>query len=133
MLDNPQLNASDASFLVGFKSNASGPEWVKRFNAEGLNGLQDKPRSGRPVTHTETVRSQLIDLALQKPSSLEYPFALWTLARLQTAIKERYDLHLSRSTIWQWIKAEDLHWKRQQSWFHDVEKHDPEFVAKRGR
>jgi len=22
--------------------------------------------------------------------------------------------------------------KRQQSWFHDAEKHDPEFVEKRG-
>ena len=133
MMDDPNLNASDASFLVDFKSNASGPQWVKRFNDEGISGLEDKARSGRPVTHTEAVRSQLIDLALQKPSSLEYPFELWTLARLRTAFEERYKLRLSRSTIWEWIKAEGLHWKRQQSWFHDVEKHDSEFVSKRGR
>ncbi len=25
--------------------------WMDRFNAEGISGLEDKPRSGRPVTY----------------------------------------------------------------------------------
>ena len=41
-------------------------------------------------------------------------------------------LHLSDSTIWTWLDEDGLEWKRQQSWFHDAEKHDPEFVEKRG-
>ena len=27
-------------------------EWIKRFNAEGLPGLEDRPRSGRPPTYS---------------------------------------------------------------------------------
>jgi transposase len=133
MLDDPALNATDAGFLVGYRSRASGPHWVKRFNAEGVAGLEDKPRAGRPATHSEEVRSQVIDLALQKPRSLGLPFELWTLTRLATAYEERYDVQLVPSTIWKWLQAEGLDWKRQQSWFHDADKHDPEFVEKRGR
>jgi hypothetical protein len=25
-----------------------------------------------------------------------------------------------------------LEWKRQQSWFHEAQRHDPQFVEKRG-
>jgi transposase len=133
MLDDPELGAVEAGFLVGYKSRASGPQWVKRFNAEGIGGLEDKPRAGRPVTHTEKVRSRVIDLALQKPRSLGLPFELWTLPRLQIEYEERYGLRLAPSTIWKWLQAEGLDWKRQQSWFHDADKHDTEFVEKRGR
>jgi transposase len=52
--------------------------------------------------------------------------------RKLTAFKERHGVHLSDSTIWTWMDEEGFQWKRQQSWFHDAEKHDPEFVEKRG-
>lgn len=132
VLDHPNVPASTAGIRVGFGGPSSGIEWVKRFNEDGLAGLEDRPKSGRPRTHTEEVRSQVIALALQKPERVGYSFALWTLERLQTALQERYGLHLSRSTIWAWLEAEGLDWKRQQSWFHEPEKHDVEFVEKRG-
>ena len=132
MADDPHLTASDASQLAGLKSSSMGPMWVKRFNEEGLAGLEDRARPGRPPIHSQEVRGSLISLALQKPRSLGYPFELWTLERLQTAFRERHDTHLSDSTIWTWMDEEGFKWKRQQSWFHEAEKHDPEFVEKRG-
>jgi transposase len=132
MADDPDLTASDAALLAGFKSNFMGVLWVKRFNAEGLAGLADRPRPGRAPVHAPAVRSALLDLALQKPSVLGYPFELWTLERLQSAFKERAGIHLSDSTIWTWLDEEGLKWKRQQSWFHEPARHDPEFVEKRG-
>lgn len=132
MLDNPKLRATQAGQLVGFSSGQSGVDWVKRFNAEGLAGLADKPKTGRPLTHAQGVRSALIALAQTKPESLGYPFKLWTLERLQRAFQEREGVHLSDSTIWEWVEGEGFRWKRQQSWFHDAEKTDPEFVEKRG-
>jgi len=132
LLEEPLLTASEAGCHAGYKSPQVGPLWVKRFNAEGLAGLHDQPRAGRKPTHSEEVKSKLVNLALQKPSSLEYPFAVWTLERLQTAFEEREHIHLSDSTIWTWMEAEGFKWKRQQSWFHEAEKHDPEFVEKRG-
>jgi transposase len=132
LLDEPSLTASEAAKQVGFGSDRSGVLWVKRFNAAGIAGLNDQPRSGAPVTHTEAVRSRLIELARHKPSTLGYPFAVWSLERLQSAYQERHQLHLSRSTIWEWLEAEGFDWKRQASWFRDADKQDSEFVEKRG-
>ena len=132
MLDDPKLYAILAGLQAGFIGVQSGVTWVKRFNENGMAGLEDKPKSGRPPTHDQKVRSALISLATQKPDTLGYPFKLWTLERLQTAFKEREGVHLSDSTIWEWVEGEGFKWKRQQSWFHEAEKHDPEFVEKRG-
>lgn len=132
MMEDPKLPATEAGLKFGYGSRASGLRWVRCFNTKGLAGLEDGPRPGRPRTHTQEVRGALVSLAVQKPSTLGYPFALWTLERLQAAFKERVGVHLSDSTIWEWLAAEGLKWKRQQSWFHEAEKHDPEFVEKRG-
>src|SRR5215212_6674404 len=130
LLEEPSLSSTEAGLRVGV-SKAVGPKWIKRFNAAGVAGLADEPRSGRPATHDERVRSKLINLVLQKPPTFGYPFALWTLERLQQAFFEQEAIHLADSTIWTWVEAEGLRWKRQQSWFRDPEKHDPEFVEKR--
>src|SRR5262249_41497998 len=39
-------------------------QWVKRFNAAGLAGLQDRPRSGRPATYTPEQVGAMIAAAL---------------------------------------------------------------------
>jgi transposase len=132
MLDDPQVPAGQAARQVGYRSEAVGWSLVKRFNAHGMPGLEDAKRPGRPRSHAEPVRSALVSLATQKPASLGYPFTLWTLERLQRAFHERHGVHLSDSTIWEWLAAEGLHWKRQESWFHEAAKHDPQFVEKRG-
>jgi transposase len=64
MLADPTLNASEAGLRAGFKSNAVGAVWVKRFNEAGLAGLDDEARPGRPAQHDQAVRGKLISLAL---------------------------------------------------------------------
>ena len=132
MLDDPSLPASRAGEQAGFKGAPRGIHWVKCFNDYGLPGLLDGERTGRPPFHSQETRSALLDLALQKPRSLGYPFELWTLERLQRAFKEHQGVHLSDSTIWTWVEAEGFRWRKQESWFHGPEKHDPEFAEKRG-
>jgi transposase len=132
MAEDATLTAAAAGLRAGFSSPTVGQTWAKRFNEQGLAGLADEPRAGRPPTHSQGTHSALIDLAVQKPSTLGYPFALWTLERLQCAFEERHHTHLSDSTIWTWLAEEGFEWKRQQSWFHEAEKHDPDFSEKRG-
>lgn len=133
LVDDPSKSATKAAHELGYGGPAAGSKWVQRFNERGIAGLDDEARSGRPRTHTEAVRSQLIALARQKPASLGLPFKLWTLERLQREFEACTGIHLSDSTIWEWLEAEGLEWKRQQSWFHDAQKQDAEFVEKRGR
>jgi homeodomain-containing protein len=80
---------------------------VKRFNAEGIAGLEDKPKAGRPLTHPQEVRSALIALTRTKPESLGYPFKLsknepdWTpiIAQPESSPGER-DLRLEYTQSW---------------------------------
>jgi len=56
--------------------------WLKRFNEQGLEGLKERPRSGRPATSTQEQVSVIIETALCKPEQLGQSFGSWTLDRL---------------------------------------------------
>ena len=67
---------------------AAAYEWLHRFNAEGLKGLTDHARPGRPPTYTPDQRAEVIAAALTRPDTLGLPFASWTLDRLQAYLAE---------------------------------------------
>jgi transposase len=110
---------------------AAAYEWLRRFNAEGLEGLTDHPRPGRPHTYTPEQRAEVVAAALTKPEALGLPFASWTLDRLQAYLAEQKGIGIKRTRIDEILIAEGLRWRKQETWFgHKV---DPEFAAKRGR
>jgi transposase len=104
--------------------------WLKRFNADGLAGLEDAARSGRPATYTVAEVGEVIATALTNPQSLELPFASWTLDRLEAYLNETKGIAIKRSRIDEMLLAEGLRWRKQETWFG--ERVDPEFAEKRG-
>jgi len=44
--------------------------WIHRFNQQGLHGLEDRPRAGRPPTYTAEQRAEVIATALTDLQSL---------------------------------------------------------------
>jgi transposase len=110
---------------------AAAYEWLHRFNAEGLKGLTDHPRPGRPHTYTPGQRAEVIAAALTKPDTLGLPFASWTLDRLQAYLSEHKGIGIKRTRIDEILVAEGLRWRKQETWFG--ERVDPEFARKRGR
>jgi transposase len=105
--------------------------WLTRFNAQGLDGLGDASRSGRPPTYTPEEVGEVIAAGLTKPDDLGLPFGSWTLDRLAAYLRESKDLAISRSRIGELLQAEGLRWRTQETWCG--ERVDPAFVAKRGR
>ncbi len=55
-----------------------------RYEREGLDGLRDRPKSGRPATHDQAVRARLIALACTRPPDLDGGLRRerWTLREL---------------------------------------------------
>ena len=105
-------------------------EWLRRFNAEGLPGLDDRPRPGKPLTYTPEQAGEVIAAALSDPQDLGQPFACWTLDRLAAYLAESKSLPIKRSRISELLVAEGLRWRQQETWFG--EKVDPAFAEKRG-
>src|SRR5207248_9838125 len=106
-------------------------EWLHRFNAEGVAGLADRHRAGRPPTYTADQKAEVIAAALTRPESLGLPFGSWTLDRLQAYLAEHKGIGIKRIRIDEILIAEGLRWRKQETWFG--QKVDPEFAAKRGR
>ena len=105
--------------------------WIKRFNAQGLAGLQDAPRSGRPPTYTPEQVADVLAAALTDPKSLGLPFGSWTLDRLASYLHEQRGIAMQRSRIDELLVREGLRWRTQETWFG--ERVDPQFAAKRGK
>jgi transposase len=105
-------------------------DWLKRFNTNGLEGLHDRPRGGRPATYSPEQVAEVIATALTDPKSLGQPFASWTLDRLETYLNEEKGIPIKRSRIDDLLIAEGLRWREQETWFG--ERVDPDFAKKRG-
>jgi transposase len=105
--------------------------WLKRFQEKGWAGLQDRPRSGRPVTYTPETVGIVLATAATKPRQLGLPFGSWTLDRLQAYLNEEQGIPIKRSRMDELILAEGLRWRSEESWFG--ERADPDFAEKRGR
>src|SRR3954465_8909238 len=56
--------------------------WLKRYLAEGIEGLRDTPQPGAPRKVTTEYCEQLVHALRRRPRSLGLPFSLWTLRRL---------------------------------------------------
>ena len=55
---------------IAARLGCSGPTvktWRARYERDGLGGLRDRPKTGRPLTHGPEVRARLIALACTRP------------------------------------------------------------------
>lgn len=106
-------------------------KWVKRFNEQGLAGLEDAPRSGAPVRYTAENKARVLAAALTAPRDLGLPYSSWTFERLAAYVREQLGLQLKKTRIFEILRDEGLRWRKQETWFG--ERLDPEFALKRGR
>ena len=103
---------------------------LHRFNEQGLQGLEEAPRSGRPMTYQPEVVSEIIQTALSKPRDLGEDYATWTLDRLVDYLHRVKGIRMKRSRISEIFIQEGLSWRHDESWFG--ERVDPDFARKRG-
>lgn len=104
--------------------------WLKRYIAEGINGLEDAPRSGAPGKVTSSYQEQLVTTVRQRPRSLGQPYSMWTLQRLADYMAEQTGIRVSPRTVARYLKAADIVLSRPQ---HKISSPDPEYEVKKKR
>lgn len=102
-------------------------KWRARFVADGMGGLKDRRRSGRPARLDGVVRCQVISLAC-RPVPPECCRTEWTLCSIREALLEADVVDtISTSTIGRILNHADLRPHRYRMWVHSP---DPEFARK---
>lgn len=122
------LTASEIAEIVR-QSEETVRRWLKRYLAEGVEGLRDAPQPGAPRKVTEEYRRILVGAVRRRPRSLGLPFSLWTLHRLADYMAERTAIRVEYETVRVHLKAEGIVLSRPQ---HTITSPDPEYALKKG-
>jgi transposase len=104
--------------------------WLKRWLAEGIEGLRDRPMPGPPPKITQEYKEQVLAAVRRRPRSLEQPYSMWTLQRLSDYMAEQTGIRASYETIRLILKADDIVLSRPQ---HTISSPDPEYKLKKRR
>ncbi len=104
--------------------------WLKRYLAEGVEGLRDAPQPGAPRKVTAEYREKLVHAVRHRPRSLGLPFSLWTLRRLADHMAEQTGIRVEYETVRVHLKAAGIVLSRPQ---HTITSPDPEYAFKKRR
>jgi transposase len=102
--------------------------WRKRFSQEGMAGLDDRPRSGRPRSFGPEVVAGIKAMACEAPKDRGLPLSRWSSSELAAqAVAEGLAPSLAASTVRRWLAEDAIKPWQYQSWIFP---RDPDFAAK---
>ena len=104
--------------------------WLKRYMAEGIDGLKDAPKSGNPGKVTAAYEERLLNAVRRRPRSLDLPFSLWTLQRLADYLAEVTGIRVDAETVRLHLVKHEIVLSRPQ---HKISSPDPEYLVKKRR
>lgn len=104
--------------------------WLKRYQAEGVEGLHDQHRGGAPAKVTDAYQEQLLAAVRRRPRSLDQPYSLWTLQRLADYLAEETGIRVGYETVRLCLKAAGIVLSRPQ---HKISSPDPQYLVKKRR
>ena len=124
-----QLTAPQIGAIVR-KNDYTVRRWMRRYRAEGVNGLSDAPRVGGTPKVTSAFCERLVELVRQRPRALGHPFSLWTCQRLADILAEETGIRVDAETVRRRLGMVNIVLSRPQ---HMVSSPDPEYMVKKRR
>ena len=92
-------------------------KWRGRFAAEGMHGLGDRKRCGRPPRFTPVQQAQVKALACELPANSGVPLSRWSSAELaDEAVTTGVTEAISASTVRRWLRRDALKPWQYRSW-----------------
>jgi len=105
-------------------------KWRRRFASEGLAGLDERPRPGRPRSFPPAEIAEVKALACELPAQTGRPLSRWSAAELaREAVARGIVCQVSGTTVWRWLAEDAI---RPWAWRSWVFPRDPEFREKAG-
>ncbi len=92
-------------------------DWHHRWQVHGVEGLANRPKSGRRVKATAEYVTLLEQVVDQDPQALGYAFSIWTTERLRLHLKEKTSIELKPTQFRALLKEHDFVYRRPK---HDI-------------
>src|SRR4051794_12690217 len=105
------LPREEAARLAGMTGQTLG-DWVHRYNTEGVEGLRDRPRPGRPCALDEGPQAALKAMVLRGPDLARDGCVAWRARDLCTLAEERFGVRYGESGMLRLLKGLDLSWQK---------------------
>ena len=107
------------------QSNQSVKDAIKRYNAEGLAGLADRPRAGRPRKLDSAQRAELHAIALKGPDVEVEHLSAYTREDLATIVQKKWQVAYDVTSIGRMLREMQM---SRQKMRPSHPKRDPEAV-----
>lgn len=105
--------------------------WRKRFAEQGIDGLADRDRSGRPRVFGAAVVTEMKSLACELPATTGVPLSRWSSAELARELVTREVVPaISAATVWRTLHKDAIRPWYYRSW---IAPRDPNFAPKAAR
>ena len=92
-------------------------DWHHRWQGEGVEGLANRPKSGRPVKANPGYVELLEQVVEQDPQDLGYAFSIWTAERLRLHLQAKTGIELKPTQFRALLKENDFVYRRPK---HDL-------------
>lgn len=79
--------------------------WLAVLREEGIDGLREMSKGGRPSLMTDEQVAELRELLLAGPIASGYGTDLWTLKRVRLLIEKRFGIRYSDVNVWRILGA----------------------------
>jgi len=126
------MSRAEAARLAGMERQALLRDAVVRYNAEGLAGLLDRPKPGRPQRLSEAEQAALAARVFRGPDPGRDGVAAWTRADLAAWLGTRFGKALHPSSLSRVLRRLDLSRQKARPVHPEADPKAQERFAKRG-
>ena len=86
--------------------------WIDRWRSGGVEGLANRPKSGRPLKTDGAYTTALLEVIEKGPSEFGYDFTIWTIDRLRAHLEKKTGISLSESRFRALLKRKGYRYRR---------------------
>jgi transposase len=103
--------------------------WVHRYNAEGIEGLKDRPRSGRKPFLDPHQKAELEIVLQTNPLEYGYHTATWTGILVMDYVKKRFGVVYKKAQIYNIIHTLGFSFQKGKGYYPEMEEREAQVEA----
>jgi len=104
--------------------------WLRSYEANGIAGLLDQRRPGRPRVKSKQIEEAVEEIIHRPPTDMGFDRSTWSLEAMVEYIFKSRGIQVGMQTVRDVLHEMGYRWRRAK---HSVTSPDPDYVSKKGQ